>query len=91
MSHKTPEELYKMLDDARKQLSVGSNYYHYKHPDQLYTLVDVVIIEADDTVGVLYRAEYESLKGIIFVRPIDDFLAEIEVDNEKIKRFTKVD
>jgi len=88
MVHKTVDELNQMLNDARSKVKVGGSCYHYKHFDRLYTLVDVVIIEATEEIAVLYRAEYEGLKGITFMRPIQDFLAEVEVNNQIVSRFT---
>ncbi len=90
MAHKTAAELYQMLDDAKAQVELEANYYHYKRPKDLYTITDILIIEATDTVGICYRAEYPELKGITFIRPIEDFLAEVEVDGKMLKRFTKV-
>ncbi len=90
MDHLPPEELFRRLADARQKVVVGGKYYHYKHKEQHYTLVDVVIIEATDEVGILYRAEYEALKGITFMRPIDNFLADVELDGKKLPRFTLV-
>lgn len=90
MAHKTSEELFEMIALAKKKVNVGGYYFHYKHPEQLYTLVDLIIIEASDEVGVLYRAEYPELKGIIFMRPIMDFLSIIEKDGVQVARFTYV-
>lgn len=90
MAHIPATDLHQILNDAKQQVTIGGTYYHYKKPDKYYTLVDVVIIEANDTVGVLYKAEYDDLKGITFMRPLDDFLAEVDTDNGRIPRFTKV-
>ncbi|MBL8015101.1 MAG: DUF1653 domain-containing protein [Candidatus Doudnabacteria bacterium] len=67
-----------------------ATYFHYKHPEQLYTLVDVIIIEATEEIGVCYRAEYPELQGVTFMRPISDFLAFVEKDGKSVPRFTKV-
>lgn len=90
MAHIPAEELFQMIEEAKQKVKVGATYYHYKHPEQLYTLVDVIIIEATDEIGVLYRAEYEPLNGITFMRPIEDFLAEVEVDGKTLPRFTLI-
>lgn len=89
MAHKTAEELYQMLEDAKNQVELGGKYFHYKRPNDFYTITDILIIEATDTVGICYRAEYEELRGITFMRPIEDFLAEVDVDGQMIKRFTQ--
>jgi len=90
MAHKSAEDLHNMLNEARTRVEVGGMYYHYKHPDKLYTLVDVIIIEATDEVGVLYSAENDDLEGVIFMRPIEDFLSEVEFNGDMVKRFTLV-
>jgi hypothetical protein len=90
MAYKTAEELRTMIDDAKLKVRIGGTYYHYKRPDETYTLIDVIIIEATTGIGVLYRAEYDDLKGITFMRPIEDFLSEVELENQLIKKFTLV-
>lgn len=87
MAHLSPEALFSKLNLAKQKVIVGAKYYHYKHPELYYSIVDLVIIEATEEVGVLYRAEYESLKGLIFMRPIDDFLATVEVEDRHVGRF----
>ncbi|MFZ2187448.1 MAG: DUF1653 domain-containing protein [Candidatus Moraniibacteriota bacterium] len=91
MAHKTAEELKCALQKARERVLVRRQYFHYKHPELFYTIVDLVIIEETDGVGVLYRADYESLKGIGFLRPIESFLDEVEIAGEKMKRFSLVE
>jgi hypothetical protein len=90
MAHIPAEELFRMIDSAKQKVTVDGTYYHYKHPEQHYTLVDVIIIEATDEIGILYRAEYDLLKGITFMRPIEDFLADVDVEGEVKPRFTLV-
>lgn len=91
MSHKSAQELFAMLEDAKAKLEIGARYSHYKRPNDFYTLTDVVIIEADDSIGICYRAEYEELRGVTFMRPIDDFMAEVEFEGKMVKRFTKAE
>ncbi len=91
MAHKTSVELFALISDAKEKVKVGGIYFHYKHPEQLYTLMDVIIIEETDTAGVLYRAEYDELKGIVFMRPIEGFLAQVEVEGKLVNRFTLVE
>jgi hypothetical protein len=90
MAHKTAVDLHEIINNAKTQVQVGGTYYHYKNPDKFYTLVDVILIEATEEAGVLYRAEYDEAKGIVFMRPITDFLAEVEVDGQMRPRFTLV-
>lgn len=90
MAHKSAQELKELISKAKSQVEIGGTYYHYKHPEQFYTLIDVVVIEATDTPGVLYRAEYPDIEGVVFLRPIEDFLAMIEVNGKKTPRFTLI-
>jgi hypothetical protein len=91
MSHISSEELKSRLDRAKQQVTISGTYFHYKNPDKYYTLVDVAINESDEEVCVLYRAEYDDLKGVIFIRKIDNFLENVEVDGKTISRFNKVE
>jgi hypothetical protein len=88
MAHKTGSELRAELEKAETDVRLGGRYVHYRHPEQEYTVTDLVIIEATDGVGVVYRAEYEELKGIEFVRPIESFLGDVETAGGTVRRFT---
>ncbi len=88
--HKTGEELREELKKANELIEVGAKYYHYKHPEDTYTISGLIIIEADDSVGVLYSADYDRLKGITFVRPLDSFIDQVEVEGKLVNRFSKV-
>jgi len=80
------EELNQMLVDARKVVSVGLNYQHYK--GNVYQVVDLAILTEDIGVGVIYQAQYG--KKILFVRPLAVWLGEVEHKGKTIKRFTEV-
>ena len=87
MDHKSQDELTRLIADAAKTVPIGTTYRHYKQPALLYRIADLIIIEATDTVGVIYEALYgQKLK---FLRPIDDFLATVEHNGKQIPRFTK--
>jgi hypothetical protein len=90
MAHKSTTELRQILAGAAAQVTIGALYAHYKHPDQYYRIADIVLIEATDEPGVVYEALYDDLNGVKFLRPISDFLAEVEMDGEKVKRFSKL-
>ncbi|OIP59167.1 MAG: hypothetical protein CO143_00460 [Candidatus Moranbacteria bacterium CG_4_9_14_3_um_filter_45_14] len=66
----------------------GRQYFHYKHPELCYTVVDLVVIEETDGVWVLYRVDNESLKGIVFLRLIESFFNEVVITGKKMKRFS---
>lgn len=89
MAHKTESELRSAIENAKQCIRVNERYFHYKDPEKQYTVIGFVVIEETDTIGVLYRAEYTALQGIIFVRPLASFLSEVDGgDGKKVKRFT---
>jgi hypothetical protein len=90
MSHKNPIELKELLQEAEILVQIGGKYFHYKNPDKFYTVLDLVLIEATEEVGVVYRADYEELKGIKFVRPVNEFCAKIEIEGKMVSRFNIV-
>lgn len=91
MAHKTDKELWSEIEKAKQDIRLDERYFHYKHPEKQYTVVGLVVIEETDSIGVLYRAEYAAVQGIVFVRPIESFLAEIDTDDgKKMKRFTLI-
>lgn len=91
MAHKTDGELWSEIEKAKQDIRLNKRYFHYKDPEKQYTVVGLVVIEENDSVGVLYRAEYAALQGVVFVRPIESFLAEVDTgDSKKVKRFTLV-
>ena len=87
MSKKLSEqELTDLLDDAQKKVAVGEHYQHYK--GDLYEVVDVAIMTEEIGVGVIYKAQYG--RNVLFVRPLEIFLEEIELKGKCVKRFAKV-
>ncbi len=86
--HKTPEILRKEIEEGKKQVPVGSLWGHFKNPDKYYKIVDLVIIEETDEVGVLYKSTFEPTKGIIFLKTLESFLSYKETEEGKVKRFT---
>lgn len=90
MSHKPASALEQALSNAQLQVEVGARYFHYKNPTQEYVVVSLVIIEATEEVGVCYQADYEPIRGIIFMRPLSDFLATVTNGGTVTSRFTKI-
>lgn len=91
MSVKDFPEFKKQIDEAKTKVKVGAKYYHYKSKENLYTVVDIAMIEETLEPAVIYRPEYveDNLK-FNWIRPISDFLADVEVDGKVQKRFTLV-
>lgn len=88
MAHKSGSDLRKEIEAAGRLVKMNDTYVHSKHPEWPYTVVGFSIIEETDSVGVLYRAEYEELRGIIFSRPLESFLSEVELPGGIVKRFS---
>jgi len=83
---KIEEQMRKELEEARKKVIVGGKYAHYKHPDEVsYELVEVGILESTMGVCVIYK---QFKTGFLFVRTLEDFTAEVEVEGKKVKRFS---
>ncbi len=88
--HKSPDVLKNEIEEGKKQVPIGSLWGHFKNPDKYYEIVDLVIMEETDEVGVAYRSTFEPTKGITFVKSLEGFLSEKELeDGTKVKRFTK--
>ncbi len=67
---------------------VGKRYRHYKGKE--YTVLAIARLESDPLkVCVVYRAEYETEFGTdtVWIRPIEDFEAEIVIDGKMLHRF----
>ncbi|HEY8998713.1 MAG TPA: DUF1653 domain-containing protein [Candidatus Saccharimonadales bacterium] len=82
----TQEQLAARVDETEKLVTVGAQYKHYK--GGLYTVLHVALLEATNEPCVVYRAEYGS--HTIFIRPLDDWCAQIEVDGKAVPRFAKI-
>jgi len=57
---------------------------------EYYVVKDVGIIEASEEACVMYEALYDSLKGLTWVRTVDNFLEEVEKDGQTFRRFSPV-
>ena len=88
MAHKSQAELRDSLEEAASQVPVGDTYAHYRSPDQTYTVTGHVILETDDKVGIIYRANYG--EHISFVRALDSWHAQVEDGDKTVPRFSKV-
>lgn len=87
MAHPPVEEILKKVNQAKSQVVVGSQYYHYKHPDFHYTIIDIVVEESTDEPMVIYKGAGD---GLTFARPIKSFLEQVEIEGKMINRFSKV-
>jgi hypothetical protein len=88
MAHLPQAELVRRLDEARQQVQIGGRYRHYSDDKLEYVVVDVALIEGDDTAGVVYRTVYG--QPVTWVRPLASWLETVEVAGRQVPRFTKV-
>jgi hypothetical protein len=84
--HKTQQVLKQAIDDAKRQVEIGSEYVHYKNPTMRYKVIDLAIHTDDTSVCVVYRALYD--EGLTFVRPLKEWLDTVEVGDNTVRRFT---
>lgn len=86
MSHKeTQEQLIKKLAEARRQVTVGARYMHYKQ--SLYKVLAIALREADNEPCVVYQAEYGD--RLTWIRPVASWMEMVEVDTKTVPRFIK--
>lgn len=83
------QELEKVIADAKQQVTVGGRYSHFKNPDHMYKVLDIVIFEATEEPLVLYTPEYGDTE-LVFARAISKWLETVEKDGKKVQRFTPV-
>lgn len=80
------DELAIRLAGAAQQVDVGAEYEHYKHTR--YKVIAVALIEATNEPCVVYQAQYG--ERATFVRPLEDWLAQVAVEGRLVPRFAKV-
>ena len=87
MSRTSDKELEKRIKDAHKLVEIGARYRHSKTGGE-YILHSIGLIEATLTPAIVYKATYN--ERLYFIRPINDFLGETEIDGKKMPRFKKI-
>ena len=86
MGHKPQAQLAKEIADAKVVIKVGAKYSHYKDQTKTYEVLDLAVLEADDSVCVLYQAQYGD--HYTFVRPVSNWLETVIVEGEPVPRFS---
>jgi hypothetical protein len=87
MSQKaTQAELSQKLAEAAGQVAVGARYMHYKQLS--YKVLNLGFFESNNEPCVVYQAEYGD--HLIFIRPVSNWVEEVEVDGGLVKRFAKL-
>ena len=87
MGHVPLDQLNDQIESAKMVVVVGGKYAHYKDSKKLYTVTDLLIIESTDEVGVMYRP---ADAPVSFVRPLHEWLQQVEYLGKKVPRFTHV-
>jgi hypothetical protein len=83
--HKSQTTLMSELDQAAKEVSVGGIYGQYKRPQETYEVLHHAVTEADDSICVVYQAQYG--EGLIFTRPLESWLDKVEWEDKLVDRF----
>lgn len=86
---KPEAELAAELKQAEQLVVIGALYSHYKDPGQSYRVINLAVQEADETICVVYQAQYGS--NLIFTRPLYSWVAQVEFNGNLVPRFTKID
>jgi hypothetical protein len=79
-------ELSARLAEAAKQVVIGARYMHYKQLS--YKVIALALREEDNKPCVIYQAEYG--ENTTWIRPVANWVEDVEVDGKKMKRFTKI-
>jgi hypothetical protein len=88
MAHQyTYDELHERLDEAKQKVELNAHYRHVKSGGE-YTVVDFVTLEATEEIAVVYQSDRDAV--LRFVRPLDDFIAMVEINGQKTPRFVRV-
>lgn len=89
MDHKPDDQLAKELKEGLAKVPIGSKWTHYKNPDSLYEIKELGVLEADDSICVIYRSLKIKDKPT-FVRPLSEWIEEVEWQGQTVPRFKKV-
>lgn len=87
MSRLSEQELIAKLDAAYEKIEMGVHYRHNKTGRE-YVTHGIGLIESTLEPAVVYR-DVENPE-LYFLRPVDDFIDEVEIDDEKVPRFKKL-
>lgn len=83
--HLSSDELKEFLRTYGQKIPIGSVWSHWKKPNAQYTICDLVIDEATDSVSVIYERNW-----IRFARLADIFLEDIDKPEYQWPRFLRV-
>jgi len=88
----TPEEIKNKIADAAKIVKVGGRYQHYKGAEFTYIVTDLVLIEENQEVGVIYEPEYFPKDATSrFFRPLSVWTEVVEWEGQTLPRFKPIE
>jgi hypothetical protein len=87
MTHESYDSLREKLKEASQRVPMEF-YEHYKKGD-IYCVVGYCILEMTDKVGIQYIAAEEP--AITWVKPIDDWLEPVTVNDAQVERFMRAE
>lgn len=80
-------QLQQKLQDSQQKVTVGAHYVYYRDADLKYKVLQIGLQEADEQVCMIYQALYG--EQLVWVRNLNDWLAEVELAGKKVARFQK--
>lgn len=87
--HKSYFELKDEMKEYSNKIKIGGTYSHYKHPENLYIVTGLAVLESTDEICVLYDSIDN--RGVIFVRPVESFLETVELNGVNVPRFKSIE
>ena len=73
------------LKEAKRLVSIGGKYSHYKHPKEVgYEVVGIGILESTENVCVIYK---RIATGWLWVRTLEDFTSKVVFEGKTMNRF----
>ena len=88
MDHKPQEQIIQEIQNAKLKIKIGAKYQHYKGTDKLYEVLGFATLESNNDLCVIYKALYG--KHLTFLRPVNEWLEQVEWQNRIIPRFKKI-
>lgn len=87
-THVEQQVLAKEIEEAKKKVTIGADYWHYKGRDKVYRVLGLGFIEETDELCVIYQAQYE--ERLTFLRPLSIWLEQIDWEGKFVPRFSKI-
>lgn len=90
VSHRRDKmSLQEKIEQAKQRIQVGAIYRHYKSPDMTYKVVGIAMYEPTLEPVVLYQPQYGTL-DVVWVRAVSVWCEQVEVNGQKVSRFSLV-